>query len=58
MAYPLGRPLPNTAEIRSQAVFVQDTVVRELLVRLCDALDYLNAKVHTVADATAVPLEE
>lgn len=58
MSYPLERPLPDVAVVRAQAALVQDFALRQLLVQLCDAIDYLNAKVHAVADAAAVPLEE
>lgn len=58
MSYPLERALPQTATVRAQASVLQDSAARELIVQLCDAIDYLNAKIHAVADATATPLEE
>lgn len=58
MSYPLERKLPQLATVRVQATMLDDQWAREIIVQLCDAVDYLNAKIHAVADATATPLEE
>ena len=58
MSYPLERPLPNVAAVRAHSALLQDAAVRQIIVQLCDCIDYLNAQLHTVADAVAVPLEE
>ena len=58
MSYPLERPLPDVAVVRAQITLIEDVALRELLVQLCNTIDYLNAKIHAVADAAAVPLEE
>jgi len=58
MSYPDSRALPQVAIVRSMVPQVADAQLRSVLVQLCDCIDYLNAQLHKVADATAVVLEE
>lgn len=58
MSYPQARALPQVAVIRGSVATVQDAQLRQLVIQLCDAIDYLNAQLHMVADATSVALEE
>jgi len=58
MSYPQARPLPQVAAVRGALATVSDPQLRDIMLQLCDCVDYLNAQLHKVADDTAVTLEE